>query len=166
MHYGDLTATNLIRLIKEIQPDELYNPAAQSHVQVSFETPEYTANSDALGTLRLLDAIRILRLGARRASTNCRRRSFMARCRKRRSGSRRRSTRKLYAYRITVTARRMASFNHEGPMRARPSSPARSLAPPPPSMSGVKLRPMGWRPRIALREGIAAAYASLLQQDA
>jgi len=61
MHYGDLTdATNLIRLVKETQPDEIYNLAAQSHVQVSFETPEYTANSDGLGTLRLLEAIRIL----------------------------------------------------------------------------------------------------------
>ncbi len=63
MHYGDLTdATNLIRIIQEVQPDEIYNLAAQSHVQVSFETPEYTANSDALGTLRLLEAIRILGL--------------------------------------------------------------------------------------------------------
>src|SRR5258705_122283 len=63
MHYGDLTdATNLIRLIQETQPDEIYNLAAQSHVQVSFETPEYTANADALGTLRVLEAIRILRL--------------------------------------------------------------------------------------------------------
>ena len=61
MHYGDLTdATNLIRIIQEVQPDEIYNLAAQSHVMVSFETPEYTANSDALGTLRLLEAIRIL----------------------------------------------------------------------------------------------------------
>lgn len=61
LHYGDLTdATNLIRIIQETQPDEIYNLAAQSHVQVSFETPEYTANSDALGTLRLLEALRIL----------------------------------------------------------------------------------------------------------
>ena len=61
MHYGDLTdATNLIRIIQEVKPDEIYNLAAQSHVQVSFETPEYTANSDALGTLRILEAIRIL----------------------------------------------------------------------------------------------------------
>lgn len=61
LHYGDLTdATNLIRLIQEVKPDEIYNLAAQSHVQVSFETPEYTANSDATGTLRLLEAIRIL----------------------------------------------------------------------------------------------------------
>lgn len=61
MHYGDLTdSTNLIRIIQEVQPDEIYNLAAQSHVQVSFEAPEYTANSDALGTLRLLEAIRIL----------------------------------------------------------------------------------------------------------
>src|SRR6187549_2572717 len=63
LHYGDMTdATNLIRLMQETQPTEIYNLAAQSHVQVSFETPEYTANSDALGTLRLLEAIRILRL--------------------------------------------------------------------------------------------------------
>jgi len=63
LHYGDLTdATNLIRIVQEVQPDEIYNLAAQSHVQVSFETPEYTANSDALGTLRLLEAIRILGL--------------------------------------------------------------------------------------------------------
>ena len=63
LHYGDLTdATNLIRLVQEVQPDEIYNLAAQSHVQVSFETPEYTANSDALGVLRLLEAIRILKL--------------------------------------------------------------------------------------------------------
>ncbi len=63
MHYGDLTdATNLIRLIQETRPDEIYNLAAQSHVQVSFETPEYTGNSDALGPLRLLEAIRILKL--------------------------------------------------------------------------------------------------------
>lgn len=61
MHYGDLTdATNLIRIIQETQPDEVYNLAAQSHVQVSFETPEYTANADALGALRLLEALRIL----------------------------------------------------------------------------------------------------------
>jgi GDPmannose 4,6-dehydratase len=63
LHYGDLTdATNLIRVIQEVQPDEIYNLGAQSHVMVSFETPEYTANSDALGTLRLLEAIRILNL--------------------------------------------------------------------------------------------------------
>ena len=63
LHYGDMTdATNLIRLIQETQPTEIYNLAAQSHVQVSFETPEYTANADALGTLRLLEALRILHL--------------------------------------------------------------------------------------------------------
>lgn len=63
LHYGDMTdATNLIRLVQETQPDEIYNLAAQSHVQVSFETPEYTANADALGTLRLLEAIRILKM--------------------------------------------------------------------------------------------------------
>jgi GDPmannose 4,6-dehydratase len=63
LHYGDLTdATNLIRIVQETQPDEIYNLAAQSHVQVSFETPEYTANADGVGTLRLLEAIRILGL--------------------------------------------------------------------------------------------------------
>ena len=63
LHYGDLTdSTNLIRIIQEVQPDEIYNLAAQSHVAVSFESPEYTANSDALGTLRVLEAIRILGL--------------------------------------------------------------------------------------------------------
>ncbi|WP_028584649.1 GDP-mannose 4,6-dehydratase [Desulfogranum mediterraneum] len=63
LHYGDLTdSTNLIRIIQEVQPDEIYNLAAQSHVAVSFETPEYTANADGLGTLRILEAIRILQL--------------------------------------------------------------------------------------------------------
>src|SRR6187551_96700 len=63
LHYGDLTdSTNLIRIVQQVQPDEIYNLAAQSHVAVSFETPEYTANADALGTLRLLESIRILGL--------------------------------------------------------------------------------------------------------
>jgi len=63
LHYGDLTdSTNLIRIVQEVQPDEIYNLAAQSHVAVSFETPEYTANADAIGSLRLLEAIRILKL--------------------------------------------------------------------------------------------------------
>jgi GDPmannose 4,6-dehydratase len=63
LHYGDLTdSTNLIRIIQQVQPDEIYNLGAQSHVSVSFETPEYTANSDALGTLRILEALRILKL--------------------------------------------------------------------------------------------------------
>ena len=66
LHYGDMTdATNVIRIVQETQPDEIYNLAAQSHVQVSFETPEYTANADGLGTLRLLEAMRILGLGNR-----------------------------------------------------------------------------------------------------
>jgi len=63
LHYGDMTdSTNMIRIIQECQPNEIYNLAAQSHVQVSFETPEYTANADAIGTLRMLEAIRILKL--------------------------------------------------------------------------------------------------------
>src|SRR5258706_7586353 len=64
LHYGDLTdTTNLIRIIQQVQPDEIYNLAAQSHVQVSFELPEYTGNADALGALRVLEALRILGLG-------------------------------------------------------------------------------------------------------
>ena len=63
LHYGDLTdSTNLIRLIQETQPDEIYNLAAQSHVKVSFDTPEYTANADGIGTLRILEAVRLLGL--------------------------------------------------------------------------------------------------------
>jgi GDPmannose 4,6-dehydratase len=66
LHFGDLTdATNLCRVIQDVQPDEIYNLGAQSHVQVSFETPEYTANTDALGTLRLLEGMRLLKLGDR-----------------------------------------------------------------------------------------------------
>ena len=63
LHYGDLSdATNLIRIVQQVQPDEVYNLGAMSHVQVSFETPEYTADADGMGTLRLLEAIRILGL--------------------------------------------------------------------------------------------------------
>ena len=63
LHYGDLTdSTNLIRIIQEVQPDEIYNLGAMSHVQVSFDTPEYTANADGIGTLRVLEAVRILGL--------------------------------------------------------------------------------------------------------
>ena len=88
LHYGDMTdSTNLIRIIQDCQPDEIYNLAAQSHVQVSFETPEYTANADAVGVLSMLEAIRILRLQTRRASIRLRHPSFTAssrKCRKRR----------------------------------------------------------------------------------
>ena len=133
LHYGDLTdATNLIRIVQETQPHEIYNLAAQSHVQVSFETPEYTANSDAVGTLRLLEAIRILGLektarfyqastselyGAvqevpQRESTPFYPRSPYA-------------VAKLYAYWITVNYREAYGlhasngilFNHESPLR-------------------------------------------------
>ena len=132
LHYGDMTdATNLIRLIQETQPTEIYNLAAQSHVQVSFETPEYTANSDGLGTLRLLEAIRILKMEDRtrfyQASTSelygnspppqnettpfAPRSPYAAA--------------KLYAYWITVNYREAYGmhasngilFNHEGPTR-------------------------------------------------
>jgi GDPmannose 4,6-dehydratase len=85
LHYGDMTdSTNLIRVVQESQPDEIYNLAAQSHVQVSFETPEYTANADGTGTLRLLEAIRLLGASTRRPPRNC-----TARCRRCRRARRR-----------------------------------------------------------------------------
>ena len=133
MHYGDMTdATNLIRIIQETQPEEIYNLAAQSHVLVSFETPEYTANADALGTLRLLEAIRILGMEKRvrfyQASTS---ELYGAA----REVPQRETTpfyprspygaAKLYAYWITVNYREAYGihasngilFNHEGPTR-------------------------------------------------
>ncbi|HUI94952.1 MAG TPA: GDP-mannose 4,6-dehydratase [Xanthobacteraceae bacterium] len=133
MHYGDLTdATNLIRIVQETRPTEIYNLAAQSHVQVSFETPEYTANADALGTLRLLEAIRILGLEKRvrfyQASTS----ELYGRVQE---TPQRETTpfyprspyaaAKLYAYWITVNYREAYGihasngilFNHEGPTR-------------------------------------------------
>ncbi len=133
MHYGDLTdATNLIRLVQEHQPDEIYNLAAQSHVQVSFETPEYTANSDALGTLRLLEAIRILGIGDKvrfyQASTSELYGKVQEVPQKETTPFYPRSpyaAAKLYAYWITVNYREAYGmhasngilFNHEGPLR-------------------------------------------------
>jgi GDPmannose 4,6-dehydratase len=133
LHYGDLTdATNLIRLVQEIQPDEIYNLAAQSHVQVSFETPEYTANADALGTLRLLEAIRILSMEERvrfyQASTSELFGNSQEKPQRETTPFHPRSpyaVAKLYAYWITVNYREAYGihasngilFNHEGPMR-------------------------------------------------
>ncbi|MBN1415823.1 MAG: GDP-mannose 4,6-dehydratase [Bacteroidales bacterium] len=133
MHYGDLTdATNLIRIIQEMQPDEIYNLAAQSHVQVSFETPEYTANSDALGTLRLLEAIRILKLEDKvrfyQASTSELYGKVQEVPQSESTPFYPRSpyaAAKLYAYWITVNYREAYNmfacngilFNHESPMR-------------------------------------------------
>ena len=132
-HYGDMTdATNLIRIIQETQPTEIYNLAAQSHVQVSFETPEYTANSDALGTLRTLEAIRILGLENRvrfyQASTSELYGGIYKEPQNETTPFHPRSpyaAAKLYAYWITVNYReayRMHAsngilFNHEGPTR-------------------------------------------------
>jgi GDPmannose 4,6-dehydratase len=94
LHFGDVTdATNVIRIVQEAQPDEIYNLAAQSHVQVSFETPEYTANADGLGTLRLLEAIRILGLVNKTRFIRLRPPSCLARCKKYRRERRRRSIR-------------------------------------------------------------------------
>lgn len=133
LHYGDLTdATNLIRIVQEVQPDEVYNLAAQSHVKVSFESPEYTANVDALGPLRLLEAIRILGLSEKtrfyQASTSelfgqvqevpqTERTPFYPRSPY--------ACAKLYAYWITVNYREAYNmyacngilFNHESPVR-------------------------------------------------
>ncbi|MCB2113846.1 MAG: GDP-mannose 4,6-dehydratase [Parvularculaceae bacterium] len=133
LHYGDLTdSTNLIRLVQETRPDEIYNLGAQSHVQVSFETPEYTANSDAMGTLRILEAIRILGLEKKtrfyQASTSelyglvqetpqTEKTPFYPRSPY--------AAAKLYAYWITVNYREAYGihasngilFNHESPVR-------------------------------------------------
>lgn len=133
LHYGDMTdATNLIRLVQQVQPTEIYNLAAQSHVMVSFETPEYTANADALGTLRLLEAIRILGL---EKSTRFYQASTSELYGKAREVPQNEDTpfyprspygaAKLYAHWITVNYREAygmhasngISFNHEGPTR-------------------------------------------------
>jgi len=133
MHYGDLTdSTNLLRLVQEIQPDEIYNLAAQSHVHVSFETPEYTANSDAIGTLRILEAIRILKMEGRtrfyQASTSELYGLVQETPQSETTPFYPRSpyaVAKLYAYWITVNYREAYGmhasngilFNHEGPTR-------------------------------------------------
>jgi GDPmannose 4,6-dehydratase len=133
LHHGDLTdATNLIRLVQEVQPDEIYNLAAQSHVQVSFETPEYTANADALGTLRLLEAIRLLGLNNRtrfyQASTSELYGKVQETPQRETTPFYPRSpyaAAKLYAYWITVNYREAYGmfaangilFNHESPLR-------------------------------------------------
>ncbi len=133
LHYGDLTdSTNLIRIIQEVQPDEIYNLAAQSHVGVSFETPEYTANADAVGTLRVLEAIRILGLEKK---TRFYQASTSEMFGKVQEIPQRETTpfyprspygaAKVYAYWITVNYREAYGlfacngilFNHESPMR-------------------------------------------------
>ena len=133
LHYGDLTdSTNLIRIIQQVQPDEIYNLGAQSHVAVSFETPEYTANSDALGTLRILEAVRILGLANRtriyQASTSELYGRVQEIPQKESTPFYPRSpygVAKLYAYWITVNYREAYGlyacngilFNHESPRR-------------------------------------------------
>jgi GDPmannose 4,6-dehydratase len=133
LHYGDLTdSTNLIRIIQEVQPDEIYNLAAQSHVAVSFETPEYTANADAVGTLRLLEAIRILGLERKtrfyQASTSEMYGKVQEIPQRETTPFYPRSpygVAKLYGYWITVNYREAYGlyacngilFNHESPMR-------------------------------------------------
>jgi GDPmannose 4,6-dehydratase len=133
MHYGDLTdATNLIRLVQQIQPDEIYNLAAQSHVQVSFETPEYTGNADGLGALRLLEAVRLLGMADRCRFYQASSSELYGKVRETpqsettpfhpRSPY---AVAKLYAYWITVNYREAYGmhasngilFNHEGPTR-------------------------------------------------
>jgi len=133
LHYGDLTdSTNLIRLVQETQPDEIYNLAAQSHVQVSFETAEYTANADGIGVLRLLEAIRILKMEERvrfyQASTSELYGKVQETPQRETTPFYPRSpygAAKLYAYWITVNYREAYGmhasngilFNHEGPTR-------------------------------------------------
>ncbi len=131
--YGDMTdSTNLIRIIQDVQPDEIYNLAAQSHVQVSFETPEYTANADAIGTLRVLEAIRLLRLESKtrfyQASTSELYGKVQETPQKETTPFYPRSpyaAAKLYAYWMTVNYREAYGmhasngilFNHESPIR-------------------------------------------------
>ena len=133
LHHGDLTdSTSLIRIIQEVQPDEIYNLAAQSHVKVSFEEPEYTANSDALGALRILEAIRILKLEKKtryyQASTSELYGAVMETPQNEKTPFYPRSpygVAKLYAYWITVNYREAYGiyacngilFNHESPVR-------------------------------------------------
>ena len=133
LHYGDMTdATNLIRIVQETQPDEIYNLAAQSHVQVSFETAEYTANADGIGTLRLLEAIRLLGIGKKtrfyQASTSELYGLVQETPQRETTPFYPRSpyaAAKLYAYWITVNYREAYGmhasngilFNHESPMR-------------------------------------------------
>lgn len=133
VHYGDLTdSTNLCRIIQDVCPDEIYNLGAQSHVQVSFETPEYTSNADALGTMRLLEALRILKLGDRcrfyQASTSELFGRVQAVPQDERTPFYPRSPyaiAKLYAYWMTVNYREAYGFhasngilfNHESPIR-------------------------------------------------
>jgi GDPmannose 4,6-dehydratase len=133
LHYGDLTdSTNLVRIVQQVQPDEIYNLAAQSHVAVSFETPEYTANADGIGTLRLLEAIRLLGLERRirfyQASTSELYGKAAETPQNERTPFYPRSpygAAKLYAYWITVNYREAYGiyacngilFNHESPIR-------------------------------------------------
>ena len=133
LHYGDMTdATNLIRIMQEVQPDEIYNLAAQSHVMVSFETPEYSSNADAMGTLRMLEAIRILGLEGKsrffQASTSELYGLASEKPQDESTPFRPRSpyaVAKLYAYWITVNYREAygihasngIAFNHESPLR-------------------------------------------------
>lgn len=133
LHYGDLTdSTNLIRIIQEVQPDEIYNLAAMSHVHVSFETPEYTANADGIGTLRILEAVRLLGLTGKtkiyQASTSELYGLVQAVPQSETTPFYPRSpyaVAKLYAYWITVNYREAYNmfacngilFNHESPMR-------------------------------------------------
>src|SRR5256886_9567024 len=133
LHYGDMTdATNLIRIVQDTQPDEIYNLAAQSHVHVSFETPEYTANADGLGTLRLLEAVRILGMEKRvrfyQASTSELYGNIQETPQRETTPFRPRSpyaAAKLYAYWITINYREAYGihasngilFNHESPIR-------------------------------------------------
>jgi GDPmannose 4,6-dehydratase len=133
LHYGDMTdATNIIRIVQDVQPDEIYNLAAQSHVQVSFETAEYTANADALGTLRMLEAMRICRLQERsrfyQASTSELYGRVAETPQNEATPFRPRSpyaAAKLYAYWIVVNYREAYGlhasngilFNHESPIR-------------------------------------------------
>ena len=186
LHYGDMTdSTNLIRIMQQVQPDEVYNLAAQSHVQVSFETPEYTANADALGPLRLLESIRILGLEAKsrfyQASTSELYGLVQETPQSERTPFYPRSpygVAKLYGYWITVNYREAYGmhtsngilFNHESPLRGETFVTRKITR----AVAGIKL---GYQEKLYLGNldaqrdwGHAREYALgmwlILQQDA
>ena len=182
LHYGDLTdSTNLIRIIQEVQPDEIYNLAAQSHVGVSFETPEYTANADAIGTLRVLEAIRILGLEKK---TRFYQASTSEMFGKVQEIPQRETTpfyprspygaAKVYAYWITVNYREAYGlfacngilFNHESPLRGETfvsRKITRALDSDPGRSAGD---PASRQPRLAARLGACAGLCAGAMADA
>jgi GDPmannose 4,6-dehydratase len=172
LHYGDLTdSTNLIRIVQQVQPDEIYNLGAQSHVAVSFESPEYTANSDALGTLRILEAVRILGLSNKtriyQASTSELYGLVQEIPQKETTPFYPRSpygVAKLYAYWITVNYREaygMYACNGIDVCwdTTKPDGTTKK------QLDVRRLAAMGWQAEITLEQGLAQVYADFLKGE-